>query len=142
VRRGVNMKLVDAYGTDPETKAGIVVDKAWAHATGKSLENVTEGTGKRAYSDIGRESHDLLNLVDAIRQRSYNTATNPVRLYEFLGAISGNPQAVGLGIASRPSMMWKFGRGSRIMGEGAQAINPALLRAALLARLGQPPEGQ
>ena len=136
VRRGVNAKLVDAYGMDPETKAGIVVDKGWTHAAGKQLEDVTKGIGKRGYADIGKESHDILNLVDAIRQRSYNTATNPVRLYEFLGAISGNIPAVGLGLASRPSNLWRTGRGARMHGEAIQAINPALVRAALLARLG------
>jgi hypothetical protein len=143
VRRGVNAKLVDAYGIDPETKAGIVVDKAFARETGQDLASATEGMGKRAYGDIGKESHDVLNLIDAIRQRSYNSATNPVRLYEFLGAISGNIPAITLGLASRPPVLWNAGKGARQMGEHvakASGIDPALIRAALLSRLGQPPQ--
>ena len=137
VRRGVNAKLADAYGSDPETKAAIVVDKSWTRNAGKSLEDVTGGLGERPYAEVGKESHNLLNLIDAIRQRSYNTATNPVRLYEFLGALSGNPSAIGLGLASRPPVMWTVGKGARQMGEHVGAINPALIRAALAAKLGQ-----
>lgn len=139
VRRGVNAKLVDAYGLDPESKAGIVVDKAWAHNTGKALENATADVGTRGYADIGRESHDLLNLVDALRNRSYNTATNPIRLYEFLGALSGNPEAIGLGMASRPGFMWNTGRGMRMQGEALAANQDTignLYRAAMLSMMG------
>jgi hypothetical protein len=137
VRRGVNAKLVDAYGIDPETTAGIMVDKAWARNTAPPLENVTAGLGGRGYSEVGKETHDLLSLIDAVRQRSYNSATNPVRLYEFLGALSGNPAAIGLGMASRPPVMWKVGHGARQIGEGVGAIDPTLVRAALAALMGQ-----
>lgn len=144
VVQGANAKLRYNYGVNAPSDVEKVIDKGYSYHGSNALDDVAAGfeaTPGRTRSVVDKETHDIVNLADAIVNRSYTSQQAPFKLWEMMGGLAGEPAVMAAGTLTRPPVMWRVGRNSRRTGEvldkASGAIDPALVRAALLARLGQ-----
>jgi hypothetical protein len=130
---GTNIRLRDQYGLDPASKAGASVDKSVVHGQSAALKAMDP-----AIEQSLTKEHDLVNLLDVIRRKAYDTSKgNPVRFYEMMGAATGNPAPVMLGLGMRPNAMSHAGDFLMDRGVAENPVLTNLYRAALMARLAQ-----
>lgn len=144
VYRTTSSDLAGAFGRDATEKAAIATKRSIHHNLGQEIDaataglpGVTMGPGTRSWADSAAETHKMMNLVEAIDAK-YSTAANPVKLYEAIGATTGNPIPIVLGAAGRPGVKWRFGHGLDNVGKFANGLDSeAMTRALLLARMQQ-----
>jgi hypothetical protein len=131
IRVGTNKATKDKFGE--LKRAGVEVNKALSRAESNAVKEAVPSTK----SDF-KDWHDLINLQKVLTRTTTNSANaQPVRLYELLGVLSGNPAAMGLGALSRSAVQGSAGRGMFKTGYGVESLSPDLLRALLLARMDQ-----
>jgi hypothetical protein len=145
--RAINAENVDSYGPNSFNPEASRVSKAEAKNLSTAMQDTTKPfvpEGKDDWATLGANMHDDLNLLEALRQRAYNSQQSPIRLYEFLGLLKGDPAIMALGTATRPAPLWRSSRGAYRTGKAMQNVDTNIvadaLRAALLARM--PGQGQ
>lgn len=140
--RAINAENVDSYGPNAVHPEAANVSKAEAKNLSTAVQDATKPfvpEGKDDWATLGANMHDDLNLLEALRQRAYNSQQSPIRLYEFLGLLKGDPAIMALGTATRPAPLWRSSRGAYRTGKAMQNVDintvADALRAALLARM-------
>jgi hypothetical protein len=140
--RAINAENVDSYGPNSFNPEASRVSKAEAQNLSTAMQDTTKPfvpEGKDDWATLGANMHDDLNLLEALRQRAYNSQQSPIRLYEFLGLLKGDPAIMALGTATRPAPLWRSSRGAYRTGKAMQNVDTNTvadaLRAALLARM-------
>lgn len=134
LRVGSNKHVKGKYG---ELKAsGVEAEKAISRAEADAVKAAVPETAPKF-----NEWHDLINFQKSLARTSANASNAaPVRLYELLGLISGNPAAVGLGTLSRPAVQGWVGQKLYNVGGQLGSLPPELLRALLLERMNNAPQ--
>lgn len=134
--RGLSAKLRGTFGLDPSQQAAQTLDKGVYRGIGESLKDMTPGLRE----GMQRE-HEIINALDALVSRSYQQSTaKPVNLYTLLGILSGNPEAIALGVGNYPIVMGGVGKsilnaGTRMTANAPDTAN--IYRAALLGLMSQ-----
>src|SRR5574343_175979 len=149
-RRYLGGDLRGSYGVNPDNANATIVDKAWYRATGDELKSMYPEVASNLQAE-----HELMNAIGMALPQEYLTSqANPLNLYTFLGAASGQPEALALGISNYPWAKSALGKGlhnlgARMGGERAGAImrfktlpetTASLYRAALRSRMGFTPD--
>lgn len=129
MRVASNKNVKDKFGS--LGSAGVETEKAISRAESEAVKGAVPGV-----RDDFKKWHDLINFQKALVRTAGNAENaQPVRLYELLGILSGNPAAMGLGVMSRPAAQGFAGQATYNLGDRLGKTPAEAIRLMLMQRM-------